>query len=667
VGQWYSIACARVAERLKLLAGPPEPGPKPVGGRWLGLGPVQSLGPATAIAIAVFWLADNRGTFSLTSRSAVAIVVWWTIVLTAALGLARLRRPSWQAITLGGFLLAFGLFSLISAAWAPNSARALEEFNRVSLYFGVFLLVVAIGSAVPAARWSDGLALGIASVGIFSLVTRLVPELANTGAPLRFLPAGQSRLAYPLGYWNALAVLLAVGVPLLARAALESRTRIARGLAAATLPAFGGALYLTSSRAGSLATAVGVIVFVIASNRRLAAAALIAVAGFGAVLTIAVISGKAALVDGPLDSAAAASQGHAALLPVALVCIAVGTVWGFASARVNSFRRPSLERAAAIGFLVLTVVAVVAVHPVRRFDEFKQTQAVSTDSSSYATSHLLSASGNGRWQMWTVSMNEFRAHPLAGAGAGAFQSRWMKERPYPLYVVNAHSLFVEVLGDLGIIGFVLIVGFFGAALVIGGMRVLHVPSERRTLAAAFVAALCAYIVGAAVDWMWQVTALTVVAIVIAALLAGGQSTRAALGRRELPTGVGAAIALVGIAAILAQALPMISAVDLGASQAEAAKGNLVAAAQQAASARSANPWSPDPYVQLSLIQERAGAFAAAQKSVAAAIERDPENWQVWAIRARIETEAGAVAAARLSLHQAARLNPLWAKSIGVTG
>lgn len=628
---------------------------------------IQSVAVSAAIGSTVFWLVYNRGTFSLTTRSALAIAVWWAIVLTVVLGLAPLRRPPVAAAILGSCLFALTLWTLASSAWAPNGARAFDEFNRDSLYLGVFVIIVAFGSVVGADRWADGLALGIAAIGVYSLATRLFPELADTATPLRQLPGGQSRLAYPIGYWNALGVLLAVGLPLVLRVGLEARNALVRGLAAATVPAFVAAMYLTSSRAGSLAAVSAVLVFVVACNKRVSAFLLLGVTGAGAVVVVSSIHGRSALVNGPLDSAAAASQGHAVALPVAVSCLGAGVVWTIASRQVGRIQVRSLERAVAAALVVLAAAALVAVHPARRFNEFKQNQIVAVNSPQYTTKHLLSASGNGRWQLWTAAGQEWRAHPLAGGGAGSFQSWWLQHRPYSLYVVNAHSLFMEVLAELGLVGLLLLCAFFGGALVVGLARVRRARPERTTLAAALVAGLVAYVLGAAVDWMWQVTALTVVAVAVVAALASGRAPRLATTapRRVLPYSVVAAVGLLGIAAIGAQTLPLISALELKSSHREAASGDLETAAKRAAAARSAAPWSPDPYLQLALIQEYAGVWSAARRNIEAATARDPRNWQMWAIRARIEAEAGAVVPARESLHRAAALNPLWAKSMGV--
>lgn len=199
----------------------------------------------------------------------------------------------------------------------------------------------------------------------------------------------------------------------------------------------------------------------------------------------------------------------------------------------------------------------------------------------------------------------------------------------------------------------------------GVWRIRRAPPERRTLAAALTAALAAYYVGAVVDWTWQVTAVTVVAIAITAVLAGVRVAPARQGEPQPAFTLAIVVGLVGIAAIVAQALPMIAAMELQSSQAQAANGHLVTAAKRAASARAAAPWSADPYLQLSLIQEHAGALAAAQKSITSATDRAPRDWQLWEIRSRIELEAGNLVAARRSLHTAARLNPLWATTIGV--
>jgi hypothetical protein len=623
-----------------------------------------SQGALVLIAAVVFWLAANRGTYGIDSRSATALAVWWAVVLAAALGLVTLRAPSRSAAVVGGCLAAFALFTLASWAWSPNGEVALESFDRIALYAGVFALVATIGRGLAVRVWADGLALGIVALGLFSLLTRLVPELANTGSPLSQLPGGQARLAYPVGYWNALGILLAIGSPLVLRVALEARHALLRGAAAAVLPAFGAALYLTSSRSGALSAVTGTILFIVAYRRRASVIALVVIAGAGVAVAASVIASRHALMNGPLGSHAAAAQGHSALPLIVVACLAAGVIWGFASRRASRELPLTVERGLGVAVVLVVLAGIVAIHPIRQFDRFKTNDIVAASNPNYATKHLLAASGNGRWKLWKVAYREGRSHLLAGGGAGSFQPTWMQQRPYALYVLNAHSLFMEIFAELGLVGLILFLGFVAGAIAVGVRRVAA-RADDVGLATALLAAFLAFVAGAGVDWIWQVPAVSIVGVAVAALLCGLGVTRG-LGGHELPLSARAAAVAVGLAVIVAQALPLVSDINLRASQNEAGRGRLVAAARSAAAARSVTPWSATPYLQLALIQEHARAFRAAEGNIVSATAREPRNWQYWAIRARIEAEAGAVESARSSLRRAAALNPLWAAANGVS-
>ena len=46
-----------------------------------------------------------------------------------------------------------------------------------------------------------------------------------------------------------------------------------------------------------------------------------------------------------------------------------------------------------------------------------------------------------------------RGSAADGKGAGTYQLQWAQDRPYRFTVIDAHSLYVEVLGELGLVGF----------------------------------------------------------------------------------------------------------------------------------------------------------------------------------------------------------------------
>jgi O-antigen ligase len=104
---------------------------------------------------------------------------------------------------------------------------------------------------------------------------------------------------------------------------------------------------------------------------------------------------------------------------------------------------------------VAVVVAVVAAHPVRRFDEFRSPDIPGGD----IQGHILSSSGNGRWQLWTAAVDEFESKPAFGRGAGAMGLVAPAQDAVAVRGGRA-LLYVEVLGEPGIVGFILIVGAF---------------------------------------------------------------------------------------------------------------------------------------------------------------------------------------------------------------
>src|SRR5262249_10451747 len=131
-----------------------------------------------------------------------------------------------------------------------------------------------------------------------------------------FLPGTEGRLGWPLNYWNALAALMALGLPLLLGTATSARTLLVRAAAAASIPVVALCGYLTFSRGGALAAGVGVLVFLAFSPERVEkfATVLVAAAGSGAVILAAT---HRPAVEHGLTNVATRHQGN--LLLVSLV------------------------------------------------------------------------------------------------------------------------------------------------------------------------------------------------------------------------------------------------------------------------------------------------------------------------------------------------------------
>jgi O-antigen ligase len=175
-------------------------------------------------------------------------------------------------------------------------------------------------------------------------------------------------------------------------------------------------------------------------------------------------------------------------------------------------RLPQLRLLAAGALAVALAVTAIAVTQVER-GSGKDTPAASP-------TRLASVQSN-RYAYWKVALRTFADHPLRGTGSGGFQAVWLRERPFREPVRDAHSLYLETPAELGLVGLALLAALVGA---------VGVAAARSRLPGA-VAALSVWALHAAVDWDWEMPALTLVAIVLAGLVLTSPDRRAAEGAR----------------------------------------------------------------------------------------------------------------------------------------
>src|SRR4029453_12484880 len=128
-------------------------------------------------------------------------------------------------------LAALALWTSASLLWAVSSENTFDEVNRVSLYLGVFVVVTIASSRRSLARWIGGLATAIGAIAAVAVVARLFPGSFPGRDIDAFLPAAASRLSFPLGYWNGLAIFVALGVPILLSVAVVLPVAAIRGFA----------------------------------------------------------------------------------------------------------------------------------------------------------------------------------------------------------------------------------------------------------------------------------------------------------------------------------------------------------------------------------------------------------------------------------------------------
>jgi hypothetical protein len=615
------------------------------------------------VAGATFWIAFHGGFYGVQPRAALAIAIWWVIGLIVSTRLVDLQRvPRLAVLTFAG-LAGFAVWTAISLAWATDDETAFLEFDRVLLYLGivVFAALLSVRSKLP--RWADGFAIAITAIVVLALLSRLFPGWRLGTSLDRYLPGTGTRLSYPLNYWNGLAVLTALGIPFLLRVAVTAKAALIRGAAVAPIPAFAAVIYLASSRGGAVAAAVAMVAFtmIVDARWRVAGAVLCGVAG--SLLVIHALRVRPILSDGPFTTHEAAMAGRRVAIIVLLVCVVTGLLFAAGSRLTRDIVVPRWLNRSVLAIVILaTAVALIASHPVRRFHAFKtpaSVAAINDPSQGSASGHIFSESGSGRWQLWKAAVSEWRHYPVTGHGAGSFTAWWLQRNTLTRFVRSAHSIYLQTLGELGLIGLALLVLALGPGVVATVVR-------RRTVSpatvGAFGASFIAFAIASGYDWMWEVTAVSVVGLAsLGILVGGGAATNPP--PTQAPRRSGSRLALravpivVVLGVLLAEAAPALVDMRIQSSQAAVGRGDNSTAYKDALAAHAIQPWASSPYVQLALVDEQRGQLRAARAWIEGALARDPSSWTSWLVAARIDTKLGDISEARRSLNRARDLNP----------
>jgi len=473
-------------------------------------------------------------------------------VALAALGaLLAVHLPryalSTHALAGLGALSLLAAWTGLSAAWSPAPDAALADLQRDLLYVALFGLgLVAVGSgrhAVAIGRVVLAVIVVIVGAGLLS---RFAPGIVHGDAGTSSPPTlTNNRLAYPLSYWNAYGALAAIGVVLAAGMGSDPRAPVAvRALCAAAVVPLAVAVYLSLSRGTWLALMVGAVVLVALGAHRGSLLVTVAIAGTAATL---------AVVAAPRGIAADAGYlGQLALLTgaagAAIAVVAAGRASPLIMQALRRVFRPLLAVTGALALAVAFVGYVVKADAVegrsdralrsashfvsRQWQDFLRP----TTGVQEGRARLTSAKGT-RSDLYRVAFDGFEANPLRGDGAGGFTVRWMAHRRVYEAVRNAHSLELETLGELGAVGGLLLLGFLvtlGWAAVRSRVRPGAVP---RSHAAAVGAACAVWVAHSAVDWDWQMPALTGCVLVLAATLYPVGTTRRRRSARPDATGV----------------------------------------------------------------------------------------------------------------------------------
>jgi hypothetical protein len=610
----------------------------------------------------VAYLGLEGGGYDPLVHDRVGIAVWWILIaglLVGALPTARLSPAAWISL---GLLAAFAAWTALSLIWTESVEQTFAEAARVAGYMGVFVLALLAWRPNGARRMAAAVAAGVSLVVVVALLSRLHPAwFPEAGQTAIYLESGRERLSYPLNYWNGLGALVAIALPLLLHLAADARQALVRGLAAAAMPALVLTAFFTLSRGGIGAAILAVAVYLSLTSDRLPKLLSALLSAAGGLLLILAASTRESLQDGLLTPAAT-EQGDEVLFLALLVCTAVGAIQALFAIGLGGKRRPRWSQVsprvasgasvAAVGAAVVALLVVDA--PGRAadaWDEFKQ-----PSSAGKGAGRLGSAAGQSRYQYWSAAVKESATAPLIGTGSGTFKYWWARNGDNNDSVRDAHSLYMQTLGELGIVGVVLIAAFLLTVLLVGGRQALRGPPAERSAIAAGAAGCAAFAIAGAVDWVWQIPVLPIAFLLLAstvlAVPATGGARAAGFPWAGRLAGIAAAAAAIALIAI-----PLASTSLIRDSEANARSGDYGEALAAARSAERLQPGAASPLLQQALLLEELGDLAAASQAARDATEREATNWRPWLVLARIEAERGRAAAAVRAFRKARSLNP----------
>ena len=604
---------------------------RPQAGVWLRVVP-------TAVLIGCAWALAWETGGSIDVSDWAPYAAGSCFVLAAILLAGAASMPSWAALGAGGLLLGLAVWTAVSLDWSSAPSAARDDALLAAFY------VVAYAIPLVTLR-SDGDRKAAATVVVYGLGLLAVAgavELWTTAHPENFYDSG--RMAFPITYPNALAGMLLVGFwPAIALAAERRLPAILRAGSLAAAVALVADLLLAQSKGGAIALGVSGVVLLAVSPARLRALVPAAIVAILIGIEARALTRPYRVSDEQLN--AAISHGGAVAAVLSAIAVAVGLLYALLDQRIRvpDRVRRGIGIAVAIGAIAVALGGIGAffatVHRpehffAQRWRSFRHLPAQRTGSSHFFTL------GSNRYDFWRVAFKEFEHHPLAGIGARGFEADYLVHGRSSETPARSHSVEMDALGELGIVGFLLLAGagVLGFVALWRGARV-------SLLGAGLLAAGAYFAVHTAVDWIWTIPAVGVPAFALFGIGASTGSGRLLPARAAVPAGV---VALV--LAIAGFAPPWLSARFIDrAYQADTAQ----AAASDLRWARRLDPLATEPYLAQAELAQPPADVPPLERAVA----KEPRQEELRYLLGVAYLRAGRKADARVQLREALRLYP----------
>ena len=590
------------------------------------------------------------------------LTVWGPITVgMAALALAAAAVTSAKPrviplLALAG-LTGLWLWSWLSASWAESADQALVAAGRWALY-AAMLAALLLLARTERDRW---LPLICATVGIVVVAGYVLVRMLHGDAEALFFGG---RLRDPLGYVNGQAGYFLLGFWPCVALAEQGRSKLLAGIGAGCALMLAGLLVLSQTRGvlpGTAASALVVLALVPGRPRRIFALAII---GLGLVAISAPLLDVYQNV--PTGQAADPELVKLAARRIVQAALVVAVAWGVAQVvleRVTKGDSPTAswlrrgERFLAAGVVAVALLAaVVAVgNPVdkirQQYDDFVNLRVQDPGGTRFLSG------GGYRYDYWRIAWLEFKDAPLIGQGAGNYDDLYFVNRRTNEDIRQPHSLPLQTLAELGLVGMAFLVLFIGAVLV--GLwrqsrRAVELP-ERGMVAVAAGGAFIAWFVHTSVDWLHNIPGVTGVALCAAvALVAPWTRRRSSAVSSRLVT-----VALVAVAAVAAaDSVGRLAYAEKDRIDArDAIRSDPVEALRLANESLALNDRSVPTLYLKSAAYARLGDYRDARGTLHDAIELEPRDHLTWALLGDLTARHGDFRRARRYYLRSVSLNP----------
>jgi O-Antigen ligase len=637
-------------------------------------------GVALAAALAAVGLRAGGG-LSLGSTTKVGLALDIAGGLLAALAaLAVSARRMWGGLTIASFAV-LTVLTALSITWAIQPSDALLETNRTFSYLMVFASGVVFARTVGA-WWSallSAIVTATTAICIWAILTKVFP-----GA----LAADEiyARLREPFGYWNAVGLTAALGVPpALWLGARRSGHAAVNALAYPIMGILLLTVLLAYSRGSLLAVGVGCAFWFAVVPLRLRGVAVLAGGAVGALAVTGWVFAQDTLTKDNVPIDERATSGHelgVAVVVMALVLLALGLALGFAAAR-RAPSKPARRRAGAAILVALALVPVLLVIALAMSSKGLSGSISSgwkslTDPNDQSTvlndPSRLTSVGSVRARYWDESIKIAKAHPWKGVGAGGYATARLRYRTDRLAVRHSHGYAVQTAADLGALGLLasglLLLAWLGATGRTLGWRLPLLARGRSEAVAAgargldprvtfgpehvamatLATVVLVFGVHSFVDWTWFVPGTAVIALLAAGWVAGRGplhepapdprmlGARLAQGVRR-PERVGLAVGLLALGLLAAwTAWQPLRAVHADNEALAIADKDYNKALAHTRDAQDRNPLSIDPLLTRAVVENTAHHRDRARAALVEAVRLQPSNPQTWEYLSRFTVD-----------------------------